>query len=97
MEKSSKPRVVPISELAIVCLGYSPRPKERRQDGKYLLIGGRNIKDGRLVTTDKDSYIDDISKNSFRRAIAQPGDIILSTLFDRRKLYIYKSTDQSTE
>jgi hypothetical protein len=93
MEESLKPCVVPISELALVCLGYSPQPKERRQDGKYLLLGGRNIKDGRLVPTDKDSYIDDIPKNSFRRAIAQSGDIIVSTLFDRRKLYIYKSTD----
>jgi hypothetical protein len=29
------------------------------------------------VTTDKDSYIDDLSKNSFRRAIVQTGDIII--------------------
>jgi len=34
-----------------------------------------------------------MQKNSFRRAIAKPGDIIVSTLFDRRKIYIYHDTD----
>jgi hypothetical protein len=82
-----------ISELALVYPGYSPRPEERRQKGKYLLIGGRNIKDGRLVRTEKDTYVADVSKESVRRAIAQPGDIIVSTLFDRRKLYIYRYSD----
>jgi hypothetical protein len=43
--------------------------------------------------TEKDAYTDDIPRDSFRRAIAQPGDIIVSTLFDRRKLYIYRDTD----
>ena len=93
MTESPLTRVATISELADVWPGYSPRPEERQQNGKYLLIGGRNIKDGRLVRTNKDSFVDDLSKNSFRRAIVQPGDIIVSTLFDRRKLYIYQDTD----
>ena len=93
MTKASQVHVAPISELALVYPGYSPRPEERKQSGKYLLVGGRNIKDGRLITTEKDSYINDLPKKSFRRAIAQPGDIIVSTLFDRRKLYIYRDTD----
>ena len=93
MTKASQVHVTPISELALVYPGYSPRPEERKQSGKYLLVGGRNIKDGRLITTEKDSYINDLPKKSFRRAIAQPGDIIVSTLFDRRKLYIYRDTD----
>jgi len=58
-----------------------------------LLLGGRNIKDGRLVTTDADSYIDELDRESFRRAIAKPGDTIVSTLFDRRELYVYKKGD----
>jgi restriction endonuclease S subunit len=86
-------RVARLGELASVCRGYSPRPQERKPNGKYLLIGGRNIASGRLVKTEKDSYIDDARKESFRRAIARPGDIIVSTLFDRRKLCIYRETD----
>src|SRR5438876_5294398 len=93
MNISREARVVPLRELAAVVAGYSPRPDERKRSGKYLLLGGRNIKDGRLVRTVKDSYIDDVPKNSFQRAIAQAGDVIVSTLFDTRKLYIYRSDD----
>lgn len=82
-----------ISELATVTPGFSPRPAERKRSGKYLLLGGRNIKDGKLVTTDADSYVGEIDRASFRRAIAKPGDVIVSTLFDRRKLYLYGKDD----
>ena len=34
-----------------------------------------------------------IDRESFRRAIAKPGDVIVSTLFDRRKLYLYDQAD----
>ena len=81
-----------ISELATVTPGFSPKPEERRKSGKYLLLGGRNIRDGKFVQTDTDSYIGEIDRDSFRRAIAHPGDVIVSTLFDRRKLYLYNKT-----
>jgi hypothetical protein len=42
-----------ISELATVFPGFSPKPDERKRRGAYLLIGGRNIKGGKLVKTDK--------------------------------------------
>lgn len=78
-----------IGELAEVIAGFSPRPEERRKTGKYLLLGGRNIRNDDLVTTSADSYVNDIAKGSFQRAIARPGDLIVSTLFDRRKLLVY--------
>jgi hypothetical protein len=82
-----------ISDLATVIPGFSPKPTERKQHGEFLLLGGRNIKDGRLRTTDADSYVDAIDRESFRRAVALPGDIVVSTLFDRRKLYVYAHDD----
>ena len=82
-----------ISELATVIPGFSPKPDERKRDGRYILVGGRNIKGGKLVKTDVDSYVDELNRESFRRAIAVPGDIIVSTLFDRRKLYVYSQED----
>lgn len=82
-----------ISELGTVIPGFSPKPNERKKHGKYLLAGGRNIQQGKLVKTDLDSYVDEIERGSFHRAIAKVGDIIVSTLFDRRKLYIYKLSD----
>jgi hypothetical protein len=82
-----------IAELATVAPGFSPRREDRKKSAKYLLLGGRNIKDGRLVRTDADSYVGEIDRESFRRAIAKPGDVIVSTLFDRRKLYLYDKDD----
>ena len=82
-----------IEELATVVAGFSPKKTERRKTGQYLLVGGRNIKDGALVKTDADSYVDPIDRPSFRRAVAMPGDIIVSTLFDRRKVYVFRDAD----
>src|SRR6266436_8435114 len=86
-------QVKTIAELATVTPGFSPKPSERRKAGRYLLLGGRNIKNGKLITTDADSYVDTIDRERFRRAIAKLGDIIVSTLFDRRKLYRYGKDD----
>jgi len=82
-----------IGELASVYAGFSPKLDERKKKGKYLLLGGRNIQQGSLVTADADAYVDTIDRASFQRPIAKPGDIIVSTLFDRRKLYLYQATD----
>lgn len=82
-----------IGELASVFPGFSPQPLERKKKGEYLLLGGRNFKDGALIMTDEDSYVDSIDRASFQRAIPKAGDIIVSTLFDRRKLYLYQPTD----
>jgi hypothetical protein len=82
-----------ISELATVIAGFSPRVNERKRTGAYLLLGGRNIKNGKLIRTEKDSYTDEIDRESFRRAVARSGDILVSTLFDKRKLYVYSEYD----
>jgi hypothetical protein len=82
-----------IAELATVTPGFSPKPEERKKSGRYLVLGGRNLKDGKLITTDADSYVGEIDRESFKRAIAKPGDVIVSTLFDRRKLYLYDKDD----
>lgn len=82
-----------LEELATIIPGFSPTKAERKKAGDYLLVGGRNIKNGTLVMTNVDSYVDSIDRPSFKRAIAQPGDIIVSTLFDRRKVYLYRKED----
>lgn len=83
-----------ISELATVIPGFSPKPGERKNRGKYLLISGRNIQASGLILTKKDSFADEIDRESFRRARAIEGDIIVSTLFDTRKLHIYDLRDR---
>lgn len=69
-----------LAELASITPGFSPKPNERRKAGRYLLLGGRNIKDGKLVTSDADAYVDEIDRESFRRAIAHNiGDSLRTT------------------
>ena len=80
-----------IGELAEVIAGFHPRPDERLKSGKYVLLGGRNIKNGQMVHTPADSFVNDIDRGSFRRAVARPGDVIVSTLFDHRKLMLFTS------
>lgn len=82
-----------ISDLATLIPGFSPKRDERKKRGHYLLLGGRNIKADNLIKTKADSYVDRINRPSFGRAIARPGDIIVSTLFDRRKVYVYTDQD----
>ena len=91
--QNMKAQTKKISELASVIPGFSPKPDERKSKGKYLLIGGRNISGGKLTATEKDSFVDEIARDSFERAKVIPGDIIVSTLFDRRKVYIYQPND----
>jgi len=56
-----------IAELATIIPGFSPKPEDRKKSGQYLLLGGRNIKHGRLITTDADSDVGEIDRESFRR------------------------------
>jgi hypothetical protein len=81
-----------IGELAAISTGYSPKPIQRQKNGQNQL-GGRNISDGHVITRNADAYINDVDQPSFRRAIAKPGDIIVSTLFNRRKLCVYRKND----
>ncbi len=82
-----------IGEMADVVIGYSPKSEERVEKGEYLIISGRNIRNGFLRITNQDKYINPVDRPSFRRTILKPGDIIISILFDARKIYIYKETD----
>lgn len=82
-----------LEKIAEVIPGYSPKQNERLGRGEYLIFGGRNIKDSALRLTKQDSYINQIDKPSFRRAVLKPGDITISLLFRERKLYVYKEDD----
>lgn len=82
-----------LKELANVHSGYSANPGERRKQGPYRLLTGRNLSGLELRRLDHDEFVAESDKPSFRRCILQEGDILVSTLFEERKLYIYKHTD----
>jgi hypothetical protein len=82
-----------LSELAEVLPGYNAPRNEVKQRGKYLLLGGRNVKGTQIVLTDRDRYIDEVNKPSFCRAIPRPGDIIVSLLWSTRKVCTFGGSD----
>ncbi len=82
-----------LHEVADVYRGYSPKHGEKKLKGKYRFITGRNIQNKRLISTKQDKYIDFIENNTFRRAIARPGDIIINLVIDPSRIYFVKKTD----
>lgn len=84
---------MPLKDLADVYRGYSTKPDERLKNGPYFLLTGRNIQGLRLELADQDYYVDRLEKPSFRRSIVKEGDILVSVLFEERKLYIFKPDD----
>jgi hypothetical protein len=86
-------RLVPLKDLADVRGGYRAKSSERKNKGQYKLIGGRNIAGPRLRPTKKDCFLVETSGTNFDRCILRPGDILISVLFEERKLYVYKDSD----
>ena len=82
-----------LKNLAHVFSGYSAEPSERRRQGTYRLLTGRNISGLELRLFEHDDFLVTSDRPSFRRCILQEGDILVATLFEERKLYVYKHSD----
>jgi len=82
-----------LSEMSEIKRGFLFRREHRKKDGKYLIYSNRNIKDNKFVSTDRDNYADEIGDRRFADCILQEGDIVVSLIFDQRKLYIYRKHD----
>ena len=71
-------------------------PSEKLKDeGEILYLTGKNIKNGELILKDGDKYLDfsDEEINKYEKSILKPGDIIITTLWDNKKIYQFKETD----
>lgn len=82
-----------IQEIAEIYGGYLFKTEERKESGKYLILSGKNIQHGKLITTDKDKYSSYIENSRFNNAILQDGDIFISLIFNDPKLYFYRKSD----
>jgi len=67
--------------------------RERRKQGQYRLLTGRNLSGLELKYSDGDDFVVDSGRPSFQRSVLREGDIIVSTLFEERKLYVFKHSD----
>ncbi len=86
-------KLASIKSLADVYPGYCTRPSERSRQGLYRLLTGRNLSGLELRLFDHDDFVSESTRPSFRRSVLREGDILVSTLFDERKLYIFKQSD----
>ncbi|MBC8213041.1 MAG: N-6 DNA methylase [Candidatus Marinimicrobia bacterium] len=75
--------------------GYSIPSQELKDEGEILYLTGKNIKNGELVLKDGDKYLDFSDKyfNKYEKSMLKPGDIIITTLWDNKKIYQFKETD----
>jgi type I restriction enzyme M protein len=75
--------------------GSSISSEKLKDEGEFLYLTGRNIKNGELILKDRDKFIDFSidDKKKFEKSILKPGDIIITTLWDNKKIYQYKKTD----
>jgi hypothetical protein len=75
--------------------GSSISSEKLKDEGEFLYLTGRNIKNGELILKDGDKFIDFSieDKKKFEKSILKPGDIIITTLWDNKKIYQYKKID----
>jgi len=84
---------IKLGDFSTIINGYSAKKDDKKIDGEFLFLGGRNIQDDLLVKTKHDSYLSGVRNDSSMKCIIKPGDIIISTLFKNRKIYQFKETD----
>ena len=82
-----------ISEVAYVINGYAPKKEELKDKGDFLILSGKNIKENSIIKTKKDKYIIGLQNSNKIECILQPGDIIITTIFENIKIYEYKESD----
>ena len=82
-----------LSDLAEVLRGLIIDSSLLRNEGKFLVISGKNIQNGILMRTDRDRFINNLPEKRFCQTVLHEGDIIISLIFNDRKLYTYKKGD----
>lgn len=94
IEKKLKGKEVKkLKDIAEIIKGYSFRSVELKVKGQYLILSGRNIKNGKIILTNRDKYCNLIKNQRFRNRVLQEGDIYISLIFRDPKIYIYKKND----
>ncbi|HBP50806.1 MAG: hypothetical protein US68_C0007G0022 [Candidatus Shapirobacteria bacterium GW2011_GWE1_38_10] len=82
-----------LEEIAKLIRGpYIPR-EELYDSGNYLVMSGKNIKDGKLNLTSNDKYIKEYSPRQ-EKALLRKGDIVVSLIFSENKIYIHNSEEK---
>lgn len=85
-----------LQELAEIIKGKIIPTDTLKTKGDYLYLKPIHIKDGRLNLVSGLKYVsnDDLSERDYKY-ILQPGDIVISTIFNDLKMYVYQAGDEA--
>lgn len=87
-------KTVQLQELAEILNGRNIPSDKLLDEGQLLYLKPVHIKDGKLIVDKSFKYV---NKSELRepdyKCIVQPGDIVISTIFNDLKMYIYSSND----
>jgi len=83
-----------LEELAAIIKGKGFKAEELQDEGDFLYLKPIHIQGGQLDVTKANKYVGkEQLKETHFQCIAQPGDIIISTIFSELKLYFFKKDD----
>ncbi len=82
-----------LEDLAEIIRGAYIKQDRKKSQGNYLLIRPIDIKDNTVLVSEKSRYINVLDSKAEERALAQPGDILISTVFNQGKIYRVKQND----
>lgn len=85
-----------LQELAEIIKGKMIPVDTLKTKGDYFYLKPLHIKDNRLNLESGLKYVsnDDLSERDYRY-ILQPGDIVISTIFNDLKMYVYQAGDEA--
>jgi len=87
-------KTVPLKELAQVFNGKYIGLKDLSDTGQFIYLKPTHIQDGKLSTNKSFRYVNKKKlKESDLKYIAQPGDLLISTIFENQKIFVYKEDD----
>jgi hypothetical protein len=82
-----------LEDLAEIIRGAYIKQGRKKEQGNYLLIRPIDLKENSIEVSEKSRYVNMLSSKTEERALAQPGDILISTVFNQGKIYRVKQND----
>lgn len=83
-----------LKDIAEIVKGVYLKPVQRPSKENYIYLSPVHIKDGILNIENATKFIDKSNiSDSQNRSILKAGDIVISTIFNDLKMYVYKEND----
>jgi predicted RNA methylase len=82
-----------LEEIAEIIRGPYIKREELDTSGSFLIMSGKNIKNGKFIKTTTDKYLNELSSRQ-EKSLLRKGDIVISLIFSENKIYIHNSEEK---